>query len=244
MTRQAYVPKFEALAAARMVHAEQLDLRIVSFRALEAIAETPQGLAQLKAILNGHLIVPGVELRPLDRWNLVATLLAHADPEAESILAAEKRRDPSGDGQKYAYFAEAAKPQAAVKSRYFDDFMNNHARQEDWIEQSLYAFNYWNQSQLTAPYLSRALQALPQIKRRAQNLFSGGSAYRFYRRPGLPSRAGRGLQLSEIRPDRYRPEIENPAGRRRSRSDRSHSQEVSRQPFRAPCWIEQTRCSP
>ena len=45
-----------------MVHAEQLDLRIVSFRALEAIAETPQGLAQLKAILNGHLIVPGVEL--------------------------------------------------------------------------------------------------------------------------------------------------------------------------------------
>jgi aminopeptidase N len=165
------VPKFEALAAERMVHAEQLDLRIVWFRGLEAIAETPQGLAQLKAILNGHLILTGVDLRPLDRWNLVAALLAHADPEAEAVFAGEKRRDPSGDGQKYAYFAEAAQPQAAVKSRYFSDFMNNPARQEDWIEQSLYAFNYWNQSELTAPYLSQALQALPQIKRERKIFF-------------------------------------------------------------------------
>ena len=101
----------------------------------------------------------------------MAALLAHADPEAEAIFAAEKRRDPSGDGQKYAYFAEAAQPQAAVKSRYFNDFMNNPARQEDWIEQSLYAFNYWNQSELTAPYLSQALQALPQIKRERKIFF-------------------------------------------------------------------------
>lgn len=170
-TRQAYAPKFEALASERMTHAEQLDLRIVWFRALEAIAETPQGLAQLKAILNGRLVVPGVELRPLDRWNLVIVLLAHADPDAEAVFAAEKRRDPSGDGQKYAYVAEAAQPHAAVKSRYFNDFLNNPARQEDWIEQSLYAFNYWNQSVLTAPYLSRALQALPQIKRERKIFF-------------------------------------------------------------------------
>ena len=103
--------KFETLAAERMDHAEQLDLRIVWFRGPEALSETPQGLAQLKAIPSGHLIVPGVELRPLDRWNLVAALLAHADPEAEVIFAGEKRRDPSGDGQKYAYFAEASCPE-------------------------------------------------------------------------------------------------------------------------------------
>ena len=41
----------------------------------------------------------------------------------------------------------------------------NPSREEDWIEQSLYAFNYWNQSQLNAPYLKMALGALPQIKR-------------------------------------------------------------------------------
>ena len=170
-TRQAYVPKFEALASERMVHADKQDLRIVWFRALEAIAETPQGLGQLKEILSGRLVVPGVELRQLDRWNLVAVLLAHADPDGETLFAGEKRRDPGGDGQKYAYFAEAAVPQAAVKSRYFNDFMNNPARQEDWIEQSLYAFNYWNQSALTAPYLNQALRGLPQIKRQRKIFF-------------------------------------------------------------------------
>jgi len=146
-------------------------LRIAWFRGLETIAETPQGLAQLKAILNGRLAMPGVELRQLDRWNIVAVLLAHADPEGQALFAQEKRRDPGGDGQKYAYFAEAAVPQPAVKSRYFSDFINNPARQEDWIEQSLYAFNYWNQSELTVPYLNQALRALPQIKRQRKIFF-------------------------------------------------------------------------
>ncbi len=169
--RQANVFQFETLAADRMLHSENPDLRIAWFRSLEGIAETPQGLAKLKAMLNGQLMVPGIELRPLDRWNLVTALLAHADPEADSLFAAEKQRDKSGDGQKFAYVAESARPQAAVKKRYFDDFLHNPSRQEDWIEQSLYAFNYWNQSELTAPYLGGALEALPRIKRERKIFF-------------------------------------------------------------------------
>jgi len=148
-----------------MLHSAELDLRIVWFRAMEAIAETPQGLARLKEILNGRVTVPGVELRPLDRWNLVTALVAHSDPDAEAIFAAEKRRDPSGDGQKYAYVAEAARPDAATKQRYFKDFLQNASRPEDWVEQSLHAFNYWNEAALAAPHLRGALEALPQIKR-------------------------------------------------------------------------------
>jgi aminopeptidase N len=170
-TRSEYVPQFEALAADHMLHSTDPDLRIVWFRILEAMAETPEGLARLREILNGLLAVPGVELRPLDRWNLVTALLAHGDPMAESIFAAEKQRDPSGDGQKYAYVAEAARPEAAIKQRYFEDFLHNPSRPEDWIEQSLYAFNYWNQSELTAPYLKDALEALPQIKRERKIFF-------------------------------------------------------------------------
>ncbi len=170
-TRNKLVEQFETLAADRMLHSPDLDMRIVWFRSHTAIAETPAGLARLKEILNGRLTVPGVELRPLDRWNLVTALIAHGDPDAETIFAAEKQRDPSGDGQKYAYVAEAAKPAQATKRRYFKDFLENPARQEDWIEQSLYAFNYWNQSELTAPYLKPALEALPQIKRERKIFF-------------------------------------------------------------------------
>jgi aminopeptidase N len=170
-TRNKLVEQFEKLAADRMLHSPDQDMRIVWFRSHTAIAEMPAGLARLKEILNGRLTVPGVELRPLDRWNLVTALIAHGDPDAEAIFAAEKQRDPSGDGQKYAYVAEAAKSTDATKRRYFKDFLENPARQEDWIEQSLYAFNYWNQSELTAPYLKPALEALTQIKRERKIFF-------------------------------------------------------------------------
>lgn len=163
-TRSEFVPQFEALSADRMSRSSGLDLRIVWFRGLGALAETSEGLGRLKEILNGRLSVPGVELRALDRWNLVTALLGHGDPEAGAIFTAEKQRDQTGDGQKYAYVAEAARPDSAIKRRYFEDFLHNPARPEDWIEQSLFAFNYWNQSELTAPYLKNALEALPHIK--------------------------------------------------------------------------------
>jgi aminopeptidase N len=170
-TRAKFAPQFEILASDRMLNSPSADLRIVWFRGLEAMAETPHGLAQLKEILKGRLTVPDVDLRPLDRWNLVTALLAHGDPEGETIFSTEKQRDKSGDGQKYAYAAEAARPDAAIKRQYFNDFLHNPSRPEDWIEQGLYPFNYWNQSDLTASYLRSALEALPQIKRERKIFF-------------------------------------------------------------------------
>lgn len=170
-TRAKIVPNLEALAADRMVNSTDQSLRITWFRALRGVAETPEGLAKLKALLNGQLSVPGVPLRPLDRWSLVTSLIALGDPEGDAIFNAEKQRDHSGDGQKYAFAAEAARPDAATKQKYFDDYLHDLARPEDWIEQSLGAFNYWNQSELTAPYLKPALEALPQIKRERKIFF-------------------------------------------------------------------------
>ncbi len=148
-----------------MLHSNQQDFRIIWFRALRAVAETPQGRAQLKDLLSGKLTVPGVALRPLDRWTMLTALIALNDPDADTLLAAEEKRDSSGDGQKYAYMAQAARPDAATKEKYFHDYLHNPSRPEDWIAQSLGAFNYWNQSALTFPYLKPALEALPQVKR-------------------------------------------------------------------------------
>jgi aminopeptidase N len=164
-TRAEFVPKFETLAADRMLHSDQQDFRIIWFRGLRAIAESPQGRAQLKDLLNGKLAVPGVNLRPLDRWTMLTALIALNDPDADALLASEENRDQTGDGQKYAYMAQAARPDAATKQKYFNDYLHDPSRPEDWIAQSLGAFNYWNQSELTLPYLKPALEALPQIKR-------------------------------------------------------------------------------
>jgi aminopeptidase N len=163
--RNELVPAFETVAANQMAQSAELGLRIVWFRGFVRLAKTPSGLAKLKALLNGQLSIPGIDLRPLDLWNLVTTLIASDDPEADAVLNAEKQRDRSGDGEEYAYVAEAARPDGRTKQQYFDDYLHNASRPEDWVEQSLGAFNYWNQSKLTEPYLQPALEALAQIKR-------------------------------------------------------------------------------
>lgn len=172
--RSEIVPRAEALASNQMLHSSSQDLRIIWFRALRAIAESPQGRAQLKELLSGKLALPGVELRPLDRWNIVTVLIALHDADAEALFAAEQKRDSSGDGQKYAYMAQAARPESASKQHYFEDYLHDSSRPEDWIEQSLGPFNYWNQSELTLPYLKPALEALPQIKRERKIFFALG----------------------------------------------------------------------
>jgi aminopeptidase N len=162
--RAQLVPKGEALAFDQMLHAPTQDLRIIWFRGLRGVAETPEARAHIKDLLNGKLVVPGVELRQLDRWNMVTGLVALNDADADALLAAEGKRDPSGDGRKYAYMAGAARPDPAAKKEYFDGYLHDAARPEDWVEQSLAPFNYWNQSDLTLPYLGPALAALPQLK--------------------------------------------------------------------------------
>jgi aminopeptidase N len=165
------VPRAETLAVDRMLHSESQDFRIIWFRGLRAISESPRGRGELKDLLSGKLTISGVELRALDRWTMVTSLIAQNDPDASAVLVAEKKRDSTGDGLKYAYVAQAARPESASKQQYFNDYLDDPSRPEDWIEQSLGAFNYWNQSDLTLQYLTPALEALPQIKRERKIFF-------------------------------------------------------------------------
>ncbi len=179
--RASLVPRMEAIAQDRMIHAPTLGMRIVSFRTFTGIAETPKALGEIKGLLDGSASVPGLTLRSLDRWNMVGHLVAMNDPQAADVLAREKARDTSGEGQKYAYAVEAGAPDATVKARYFDEYLRvpgqgaavSTVRQEDWITQSLRPFNGWNQTALTAPYLTRALDALPEVKLHRKIFFLG-----------------------------------------------------------------------
>jgi aminopeptidase N len=172
-SRQAVLAPSEQVIADRMLHAPTLGLRIVNFRTFTSIAETSAALKQLKDVLNGSLEVDGLTLRPLDRWNLIGHLLQMNDPEAAAILAHEQATDKSGEGQKYAYAVQAGIPTAASKARYWDQYLHDRTLQEDWITQSLRPFNAWNQSSLTEPYLTRALNELPEIKLHRKIFFLG-----------------------------------------------------------------------
>jgi aminopeptidase N len=175
-SRSTILPQAENVIGERMLHAPTLGVRIVNFRTFTVVAESAASLTQLKRLLKGSLTIDGLKLKPLDRWNMVGHLLAMNDPDAGKYLAAEQARDHSGEAQKYAYAVQAGTPDAATKARYFAEYLQTtgpDARQEDWISQSLRPFNSWNQQALTLPYLHRALNELPAIKRDRKIFFLG-----------------------------------------------------------------------
>ncbi len=188
--RSAYVPQLEQIATQRMLTAPQIGIRIVSFRTLTAVSETPAARATLKGLLAGKTTIPGVDLRPLDRWGLVGRLVSLNDSEAPALLTAELGRDHSGDGPKNAWAAQAAAPDAATKQRYFAQYLlppaDPHAKPEDWLTQSLHPFNSWNESALTEPYLRRALDQLPEIKRDRKIFYLGAWLGAFFNGQGSP----------------------------------------------------------
>ncbi len=161
----------EATLEDRMQHAPDLSARIAFYRAFRSVATTPAGLERLKRILAGKYAVPGLEIKPIDRWTMISELLAQGDPEGEPIFEAEQSSDKSGEGKKYAYVVGAARPDATAKARYFKGYLDDPSIQEDWVEQSLPMFNFWNEAQLTRPYLTRALDSLPRIKRERRIFF-------------------------------------------------------------------------
>ena len=170
--QNAVAPQIESLFFDRMMNAGELDLRITYFRAFRSAATSPDARGRLKDLLSGKTSAPGVEIRPLDRWRIVAALLARQDADAEGLLEAERKRDASDDGRKQVYIVEAARREAATKQRYFNDYVNNRDVPEDWVEGSLAAFNSPSQSSLTLPYLKLALEALPQVKRERKIFFT------------------------------------------------------------------------
>jgi aminopeptidase N len=170
--QSAIAPQIESLFFDRMMNAAEVDLRITYFRAFRSAAMSAEARGRLKDLLSGKMRAAGVEIKPLDRWRIVAALLARQDEEAESLLDAERKRDASDDGRKQAYIVEAARREEDTKRRYFNDYLNNRSVPEDWVEGSLATFNSPNQSSLTLPYLKPALEALPQVKRERKIFFT------------------------------------------------------------------------
>jgi aminopeptidase N len=163
----------EETLSSRMSLGETPGLRIVAFRSLTSIAETDRTRDTLKNLLNGSVKIQGVDLRAQDRWNIIGHLIVMNDPDAQTLYATEKANDRSGEGQKYAYAVEAGDASAEVKARYFQQYLHSSDVQEDWITQSLRPFNAWNQTDLTEPYLTKALDALEEIKQHRKIFFLG-----------------------------------------------------------------------
>jgi aminopeptidase N len=82
------------------------------------VASSPAALKQLAAILDGTLVVPGLNVGQDLRWEIVNRLNRYAYPGSEALLAAEQARDKSDSGQQAALAATVVRPDAKVKAEW------------------------------------------------------------------------------------------------------------------------------
>ncbi|MFN2453168.1 MAG: M1 family metallopeptidase [Pyrinomonadaceae bacterium] len=167
-------PRLERIIAERMMNAATPGLRITYFRAFQSIATTDAARSELKRILSGEAKIPGMTLRPRDRFDIVTTLLARNDADAPALLDKLSKEETTDDARRYAYAAGAARAGADVKKKYFDQYLNDTKLAESWIEASLSPFNTVQQSELTLSYLAPALAQLPVLKRTRKIFFVNG----------------------------------------------------------------------
>ncbi|MBK9164589.1 MAG: ERAP1-like C-terminal domain-containing protein [Acidobacteria bacterium] len=120
------------------------------------------------------LAVPAIPLKTKDRFDIVTRLLILGDPDAQKLLAELEKTETSDDAKRYAYAARAGIATAENKAKYWNDFVNNKEISESWIEAAFGPWNSIRHSELTLPYLQKALQELPNHKRNRKIFFVNG----------------------------------------------------------------------
>ncbi|MGD9562067.1 MAG: M1 family aminopeptidase [Pyrinomonadaceae bacterium] len=186
--------RVEDMLIERMRNAATLGQRITYYRAFLNIAASDKARGVLKGLLrsepravatgfrkaprekNPVAIAPGSDLplKTKDKFDIVTRLLILGDPDAAKLLAELEKAETSDDAKRYAYAAKAGIGTAENKAKYWNDFINNKQISESWIEAAFGPWNSLRHSDLTLPYLQKALQELPNHKRSRKIFFVNG----------------------------------------------------------------------
>ncbi len=137
----------------------------------------PRGISSTKSTLpTGRVSASGagLPLRTKDKFDIVTRLAVLNDPDAARLLAELEKTETSDDAKRYAYAARAAFPTRENREKYWNDFVANKDISESWIEAAFGPFNAVRNSELSLPYLKRALEELPNHKRNRKIFFVNG----------------------------------------------------------------------
>jgi aminopeptidase N len=113
-------------------------------------------------------------MKTKDRFDIVTRLAILGDADAPMLLANLEKTETSDDAKRYAYAAHAAFATKENREKFWNDFVNNKDISESWIEAAMGPFNSPKHSDLSLPFLQRALAELPNLKRNRKIFFVNG----------------------------------------------------------------------
>jgi aminopeptidase N len=172
--RDELTPQLETLLIDKMQNAPPLGQRITFYRASLNTSSSEKARAFLKDILSGKSQIKDLQLKTKDRFDIVTRLAVLNDADAPKLLADLSKTETSDEAKRYAYAAQAGFPSTENAAKFYNDFVNNKEISESYIESAFAPFNSIRRSELTLPYLEKALAELPNLKRNRKIFFVNG----------------------------------------------------------------------
>ncbi len=172
--RDELATKIEMVLIDKMQNAPTLGQRITFYRAFLNVASSENARTFLKDTLSGKSQIKDLKLKTKDRFDIITKLLILGDKDAPVLLAGLEKTETTDEAKRYAYAAKAGIATAESKAKFWNDFVNNKEISESWIEAAFAPFNSVRHSELTLPFLERALAELPNLKRNRKIFFVNG----------------------------------------------------------------------
>ncbi len=113
-------------------------------------------------------------LKTKDKFDIVTKLLILGDKDAPILLASLEKTETTDEAKRYAYAAKAGIATTENKGKFWDSFVNDKTISESWTESAVVPFNSVRHSELTLPFLEKALAELPNLKRNRKIFFING----------------------------------------------------------------------
>ncbi|MCO6510670.1 MAG: ERAP1-like C-terminal domain-containing protein [Aridibacter famidurans] len=131
---------------------------------VESIVRLEEDLSPQSSVLSTRE-EPPFPIRPKDRFDIATRLIIIGDPDGARFLAELEKTEKDDAALRWAYAAKAGIATKENKAKYWKDFTGNKEISESWIEEASGVWNSPSHSELTLPYLDKALAELPNLKR-------------------------------------------------------------------------------
>lgn len=156
--------KFFSICLKVLTKENNTEKKKIFFDLLVFSVDSEKTLFKIKQILDGIIILEGLQIDQDKRWKIIQKISAYNLFDCENIIVKEKQRDPSDLGSKKAFQALTAIPDQQLKKKYWEMFVHEQANHStDFLRYGIQGFLQYNQSELLQPYTKKYFDHLIEI---------------------------------------------------------------------------------
>jgi aminopeptidase N len=186
------------------------DRQLTFVNVFTAVAVSADDLSLLEGILSGEHVIPGLTVDTELRWHLLRRLVSRGSA-GEAAIEAERERDRTDAGDRYAQACLAAIPEAASKQATWERMVSGEVP-DAVLRSVLSGFCAADQDELLKPYFSKYFDVVGDVWQKW-----GGMQAQYFVERGYPTTVISARALDDAA--RYIEELNPPASLRRLLSE-------------------------